>query len=120
MAVVGPLEQPTASFVRSGKEVRLCLNYLEIRDQSGGVNPGELVWEIRSEGDECVVLDRVVYGEAPHGFTVIHAAEPLQAAVSYYAFGQGSTAGVFGGSAVGGGAFRYHDGSWWQPTGDRR
>ena len=116
MAISGDLDRPTASFRQAGKPIDLCLRSLEVRDRSDGAGAGRLVWEIQAE-DRCVTMDSLAYGEAPTGFTTVHAAEPLKEGVVYEAFGLGGTMGLFAASAAGGATFIYHDGRGWQPAG---
>lgn len=110
--ISGSLEQPMASFgVDPAKPEKACLGGLAVHELSNAMM--RPVWSIEARGRECRDLRRVVYGEAPEGFSTTVQAAPLKPGVRYAVVGYGLTGGPL--SHVpwrGGDDFVFENGQW--------
>jgi hypothetical protein len=108
----GSLAQPTISVSTGapGKPKRACVDHVAVFEQA---SPRIAIWQVRSGGGDCVMLDRIVYGQTPQGFIVDTSPAPLKAGVAYEFSGHGWTTGLTPHVPwYGGGRSEFRDGVW--------
>nr|WP_314438232.1 hypothetical protein [uncultured Brevundimonas sp.] len=108
LSITGGLDRPEVTF-DEGR--RACVRNLSVYERSDRAYAA--LWSIEAAGRKCVMLRRVVYGQAPDGFTVRTPAVPLRADGVYEVMGAGVTTHPLSKAPWTGGArFHFREGQW--------
>ena len=109
----GTLERPEAvvtDIEDGGPWRRACVDRIEVWRE--GDPRSQRHWAIEVDGDDCIWLTRIAYGEVPEGFVERAAPGPLEAGVRFEVFAHGWTRGFASVPWVAGGNYIFENGAW--------